>query len=241
MFSLIQMLFLSAFSILGYWIYCKLIENRPVHEMDLRKFWKQTGLGLMLGLVFISIIILLMALFGNYTITGFNPVSFLIPILIMSLQAGITEEIISRAVIFRIVEEGLGTWISALISAFIFGFLHIWNPNATLFSSISIALTAGVILALLYVITRQLWIPIGMHIGWNFTLGGIWGAPVSGSDPAGLIQAKFSGPDWLTGGTFGPEASVITLLVFLVFGVFLAVRVYRNRMYVKPFWKSSHD
>jgi len=241
LFSLLQMMFTCTFSVAGYWFYCRLIENRGVHEMDLKKIWKQTGLGLMLGLVFISLIMILMALTGNYRIIGFNPVSFLFPILIMSVQAGITEEIVSRAVVFRIVEEGTGTWISALISAFVFGFLHIWNPNATVFSSLSIALTAGVILALLYVLTRQLWVPIGMHIGWNFTLGGIWGAPVSGSEPAGLFRAQFSGPDWLTGGAFGPEASVITIVVFLIFGVILANRIIRKKLYVKPLWSSSHD
>jgi membrane protease YdiL (CAAX protease family) len=241
LYSLVQMILLCSAAVAGYWLYCKLIENRKVHEMDLTKMWKQMGFGLMLGLVFISMIILLMAAFGNYKITGFNPVTYLVPILIMSVQAGITEEIVSRGVVFRIVEEGAGTWISALISAFIFGFLHIWNPNATVFSSISIALTAGVILALLYVITRQLWVPIGMHIGWNFTLGGIWGAPVSGSDPAGMLKAQFTGPDWMTGGSFGPEASVITLAIFLIFGTVLAVRVIRNRSYIKPLWSHSND
>ncbi len=237
--SFIQMLFACSFSIIGYWVYCGLIEGRPVYEMNPKKLIAQTGYGLMLGFGFISVIMLIMWVSGGYVVRGFHPLSLLVPVLIMSLQAGIMEEILSRGIVFRIAEEGIGTWLSVFLSALIFGFMHIWNPNATIFSCISIALTAGVILGMLYVITRQLWVPIGMHIGWNFTLGGIYGAPVSGGEPAGLLNASFPGPEWLTGGAFGPEASVITLAVFLVFGAFLIGKSIRDKSYIGPMWRKN--
>ncbi len=239
--SALRMVLTCTASVAGYWLYCRWIENRKMTEMDPRKLVRQTGLGLLLGFGFISLIMLLMAVFGGYKISGLNSIGILVPVLIMSLQAGIVEEILSRGIIFRIAEEGIGTWLSVILSAFIFGFLHIWNPNATVFSSVSIALTAGVILAMLYVITRQLWIVIGMHIAWNFTLGGIYGAPVSGGDPAGLFKASFSGPEWLTGGPFGPEASVITLGVFILFGIFLIWKSIRDKSYVKPLWRKKNE
>jgi membrane protease YdiL (CAAX protease family) len=124
-----------------------------------------------------------------------------------------------------------------ILSALIFGFLHIWNPNATLFSSVSIALTAGVILAMLYVITRRLWVPIGLHIGWNLTLGGVYGAPVSGGEPGGIVVSDFTGPDWLTGGAFGPEASIITLCVFSLFGAYLIRKSIIDKSWVPPMWR----
>jgi len=235
--QLIQMVLACVFATAGYIFYCVTIEGRKVTELNPAKGIRQTALGLLLGFAFISVIMLIMWIAGGYTVSGFNSFSAIWPFLIMSVQAGVVEEIISRGVIFRIAEEGIGTWWSVVLSAFIFGFMHIWNPNATLFSSVSIALTAGVILAMLYVITRQLWVPIGLHIGWNFTLGGIYGAPVSGGEPGGLLAAHFSGPEWLTGGAFGPEASIITVVVFLVFGAYLIRRSIRERSWIKPMWR----
>ena len=237
--SAIRMVLACSFALAGYALYCATVEGRRVYELEPRKGLRQITYGLLLGFGFISLVMLIMRLTGSYHITGFNSISALWPILIMSVQAGVVEEILSRGIIFRIAEEGLGTWWSILLSALIFGFMHIWNPNATVFSSLSIALTAGVILAMLYVITRQLWVPIGMHIGWNFTLGGIYGAPVSGGEPGGIAVSHFSGPEWLTGGAFGPEASIITLSVFIVFGIYLVRESIIDKSWVQPLWRKQ--
>lgn len=236
--SAIQMVLACIFAWGGYVLYCATIEGRRVGELDPHKGFRQTLAGLFLGFGFISLIMLLMWLSGGYKIHGFNSPSAVWPFLIMAVQAGIVEEILSRGIIFRIAEEGIGTWWSVLLSALIFGFMHLGNPNASWFSSVSIALTAGVVLAMLYVITRQLWIPIGMHIGWNLTLGGIYGAPVSGGETGGLVQAGFYGPEWLTGGAFGPEASVLSIGVFSVFGVFLFWKIKKGNLSVKPIWRN---
>jgi membrane protease YdiL (CAAX protease family) len=236
--SVILMILSCTFAWIGYALYCATVEGRRLLELDSRKGLRETVCGLLLGFAFISLIMLIMYLTGGYNVSGFNSIAALWPFLIMSIQAGIVEEILSRGIIFRIAEEGVGTWLSVLLSAFIFGFMHLGNANATVFSSVSIALTAGVILAMLYVTTRQLWVPIGMHIGWNLTLGGIYGAPVSGGEPGGILVARFSGPDWLTGGAFGPEASVITLTVFILFGIYLIRKSIRDKSWIKPVWRT---
>lgn len=234
----IRFVLYCGFALGGYALYCATIEGRRVHELNLRKSIGQTALGLLLGMGFISIIVLIMWVTGCYKVTGMNSVMIMLPLLAGALQTGITEEILSRGIIFRIAEDGVGTWWSVLISAAFFGFGHIWNPNATVISSVSIALTAGIILAMLYVITRQLWIPIGLHMGWNFALGGIYGAPVSGLDMNGFLIPSISGPEWLTGGAFGPEASIITVLVFMIFGAFLIRKSIRENSWIKPMWRS---
>jgi membrane protease YdiL (CAAX protease family) len=193
----------------------------------------------LITLLLLSFLIIISANVLTKKIVGYNLPGVMIPVLIMSLQAGIYEEIMTRGVLFRIVEDGLGTWWSVLISAMIFGFLHIWNPNATVFSSLSIAMTAGVVLALFYVLTRKLWVPIGIHIAWNFTLGGIYGAAVSGGDTQGLIQAEINGSELLTGGEFGPEASIITVIFFLIIGIFLAWKAIKKGAIIKPSWKNK--
>lgn len=235
----LQVFFICSLSILFYWFYVALFEGRELSELSVSSLVPQLGFGLLLGLIFISIIILVISLFGGYQIIGYNKPEVLIPVLLMALQAGIFEEILTRGALFRIVEDGLGTWWSVLISAMIFGFLHIWNPNATFFSSLSIAMTAGVILALFFVITRKLWIPIGIHIAWNFTLGGIYGAAVSGGAAKGLIRSEMNGSDLLTGGEFGPEASVITVVFFALLGIYLAWYAIKKGAIKKPSWKKS--
>ncbi len=96
-----------------------------------------------------------------------------------------------RGVLFRIVEESLGSWIALALSAALFGALHAFNPGATLTSSIAIALEAGVLLAAVFMVTRRLWMVIGLHTAWNFTEGGVFGASVSGGDAHGMLASQF--------------------------------------------------
>jgi hypothetical protein len=128
-----------------------------------------------------------------------------------------TEELLFRGVLFGIVERWLGTWGAIAVTAVLFGGLHLVNPDASIVGALAIAIEAGGMLGLAWVATRTLWVPIGLHLGWNFVLGGIFAATVSGSDSTpGLLQSAFTGPDILTGGAFGPEASLFAVLVCLV-------------------------
>jgi membrane protease YdiL (CAAX protease family) len=141
----------------------------------------------------------------------------------VSVVAGVAEELIFRGVVFRIVEESCGTLVALVVSAAVFGLLHAGNPGATLESTAAIALEAGVLLAACYVLCRNLWFPIGVHIGWNFTEGGVFGTAVSGHTVHGLLNAPLQGPANLTGGAFGPEASPAAIGVCLLAAVVLLV------------------
>jgi hypothetical protein len=114
--------------------------------------------------------------------------------------------------------------------------LHAFNPGATLTSSIAIALEAGVLLAAVFMVTRRLWMVIGLHTAWNFTEGGIFGASVSGGDAHGMLASRFHGPDALTGGAFGPEASIVAVLICLAAGILFLWIARRRRHFVRPFW-----
>ena len=85
-------------------------------------------------------------------------------------------------------------------------------------------------------LTRNLWMAIGLHAAWNFTPGFIFDGPVSGVDQNGLVEAKLSGPELLSGGTFGLEASVIALVIATGAGIWLVVRAVRARHVVRPWW-----
>jgi hypothetical protein len=112
------------------------------------------------------------------------------------------------------VEDWLGSWPALVLTASLFGASHLLNPHASPWGAVAIAVEAGAMLAAAYVATRTLWLPIGLHSAWNFAEGGIFGMSVSGTDqPRGLLQSTLSGSTWVTGGDFGPEASVFSVLV----------------------------
>ncbi len=108
-------------------------------------------------------------------------------------------------------------WVALGMSAALFGIAHASNPGATWLSSSAIAIEAGVLLGAAFAVTKNLWFPIGLHFAWNFCEGPIYGTQISGSTFSNsLVTAHLSGPVWLTGGSFGPEAgapAVITCLV----------------------------
>jgi membrane protease YdiL (CAAX protease family) len=198
----------------GYLILVKLIERRRLDELAPRDIFTFGVAGLVIGAVLFSLVVAVLWLAGSYHVTGTNPqVDWLPAVLVAGIGAGIGEEIVMRGVLFRIAEEGLGTWWALLISALFFGAAHSANPAATLWSSAAIAIEAGLLLALLYHVTRSLWSCIGLHAAWNITQGAVYGIPVSGSKVDGLLVSQRTGPDWLSGGAFGAEASVVALLI----------------------------
>lgn len=109
--------------------------------------------------------------------------------LAIAIASAVGEEIVFRGVVFRLLEARLGTTIALVLSAAAFGLLHAGNPGATWGSTLAIACESGVLLGLAYAASRALWLPIGLHFGWNFTEGGVFGAAVSGGQNTGLIVA----------------------------------------------------
>lgn len=199
-------------AIIAYLLLVKLVERRVMTELAPRRLIPDSAKGLVAGLLLFSAVVAVLYLAGSYHVTGTNPDAKWLPaLLVAGLGAGIGEEIIMRGVMFRIIEEGLGTWIALVISALLFGAVHIGNPGATLWSSAAIAIEAGLLFGMLYHVTRSLPICMGLHAAWNFTQGTIFGIPVSGTDPDGWLVSTRTGPDWLSGGVFGAEASVVAL------------------------------
>lgn len=143
------------------------------------------------------------------------------------LVVGFYEELLSRGYQLQNLEEGLNTFWAVAITSAIFGLAHLVNPNASWISSTGIVL-AGIFLAYGYLRTRQLWLPIGLHFGWNFFLGPVFGFPVSGLSTPHLVLLDQSGPDLMTGGAFGPEAGVV-LIPALALGALLVWAYSRGR------------
>jgi hypothetical protein len=197
----------------SYLAFVRWVERRPPTELALRPAPRELAIGLATGGLLFSVTVGVLWLAGAYSVVGHAPWTVLGPAAAAALASGVTEELIVRGVVFRCLEEWLGTWLATALSALLFGLLHLANPHAGLVPALAIALEAGVLLAAGFVLTRRLWLPIGLHIAWNFTQAGIFGVAVSGNEIPGVLRAKIEGPDWLSGGAFGAEASVVAVVV----------------------------
>ncbi len=218
--------------VLAFYVAGVVIERRRPGELGLvsrRGLAADTLRGFGLGTALFASVMLLMQLAGLAHITALPSPSLggvAVGLLTMLLVA-ITEEVIMRGIFFRVLEEWLGSWGALLLSAMLFGALHLGNQHATLWAGVAIALEAGLLLASLYMLTRSLVFVSAVHWAWNFNEGFIFGNAVSGGKTASLLQTTTSGPDAWTGGEFGPEASLIAVLVcgaVMIVALVLAVR-----------------
>jgi membrane protease YdiL (CAAX protease family) len=224
-------------TVIAYLVLVFVVERRSPRELALRALPTYGLAGFIAGFLLFSTVVGVLWLCGSYHVLGINAhVDWLPAVLVAGIGAGIGEEIITRGVLFRITEEGLGTWWALAISAAFFGLAHIFNPGATLWSSAAIAIEAGVLLALVFHVTRTLWACIGLHAAWNITQGTIYGIPVSGNSDKGWLMSSRTGPDWLSGGVFGAEASVVALAVCTSVSVVLLVIAVRRKSIVRPRW-----
>lgn len=213
------------------------VEKRSMVELASKGAQRFAARGILVGAALFCLTMLVMKLAGAWTYLGTAPLSYLAYPLIAAVSAAIVEEIVVRGVLFRIMEESLGSWIALAISAAIFGLLHAFNHGASVVSTTAIALEAGVLLAAAYIYTRSLWFVMGLHFAWNFTEGGVFNTPVSGGPTEGVIRVGFvNSNDLLTGGQFGPEASLPAVLVCTAAGIAFIILSVRAGRVVKPFW-----
>ena len=228
---------------LGFAVYIafvKLIEQRPVNELALPMMGRELGMGMLAGAGLYTLCVLVLMALGVYRIEGINPLALLLPSVAMALSSGVFEELLHRGTIFRNVEELLGSWIALLFSALFFGFRHLSNADGNIVGALAITIEAGLLLAAIYMLTRRLWLSIGFHIAWNFTQSGIFSGSVSGGfEKPGLFKATIEGPEWLTGGKFGMEATLVGLLICTTAGLVMLVMAIRRGNIVSPFWQRA--
>ncbi|WP_432995342.1 lysostaphin resistance A-like protein [Dactylosporangium sp. CA-233914] len=191
------------------------LEKRPVDEAAGATLLPGVLRGAAAGVGLFAVTIALIAVCGGYRITGWGSVWGMLASLGTMTGAAVAEELLFRGVLFRLVEQWAGTLVALVVSGVLFGALHLLNPGATLWGAIAIAAEAGVMLGAAYTATRSLWVPIGLHLGWNFAESGLFGTIVSGTGtaPHGLLRSVTEGPAAISGGGFGPEGSVFAILV----------------------------
>ncbi|GAB2518797.1 CPBP family intramembrane glutamic endopeptidase [Nocardiopsis aegyptia] len=209
-------------------------EKRAVTELAWTGATAATSWGTLLGVGLFALVIVNITFLGGYQVHGLgSPMSALA---LVGFMAGVavTEEVMWRGVLFRVIEERAGTWLSLGLTGLAFGLVHMVNPHATLWGAIAIAIEAGGMLTAAYVATRSLWLPIGLHFGWNLAGSALFSTVVSGNGtPEGLLDATMSGHVLVTGGEFGPEGSLYSV-VFCVMATAVFMWTARRRGHIVP-------
>lgn len=225
----------AAAAIAVYTLLVRWLERRAVAELAPRPAAAGLGRGALAGLGLFAVTIGLIALFGGYRITGTGSVTGMLAILGLMTAAAAAEELLFRGVLFRLLEELTGSYGALAISGVLFGVIHLVNPHATIWGALAIAIEAGLMLGAAYAATRSLWLVIGLHLGWNFAEAGIFSTATSGTSsqgPLGLFTGTEHGPAVLTGGGFGPEASLLAIVVCAVpTALFVLAARRRGRLY----------
>ena len=213
-----------------YALFVRLMEKHWPTDLSLRRLIPHTLLGLLVGLIFMTLVVSTITASGYATVdwNGFSGTQqFSMFMLFLAVAVG--EEMIFRGVIFRWLDERWNTWVALLISAILFGWIHISNENATWWSSLAIAIEAGLLLGAAYKWSGTLWVPIGIHWAWNYVQGNVFGLAVSGMKVGDtILETTVNGPDIITGGAFGPEASIIAVILGTLITIVFLTNRYRQ-------------
>ena len=216
----------------------RIYEQRLIRELSRKKFISNAAIGSLTGILLQALIILVIWLAGTFLVVQVNPVSMLIKPFAFALTAGFVAEIMIIGIVFRLLEEQTGTKIAFFIFIVLFAMMHINVKGATSISVMATAIQAGFMLPAAYVFSRNLWLPIFLHFGWDFAEPGIFGGiNPSSSLTHGLLTSKIAGNPLFTGGETGPQDSLQSLLLCLLLGIIFLVLAKKKNNLIKPRWQ----
>lgn len=229
---------------LSLWATVRVLEGKTLGQavgLSLRRAPRELAFGLLVGGGLICLAVGVLTILGDYRIEGLGDgadAGYLGQILLLAICVAVAEEVLSRGILLRLLEQGLGSWAALVLSAGLFGFAHLGNRGGTVLTSVAIAVEGGILFGAAYLAVRSLWLPIGMHIAWNYFEGPLLGTPVSGNIVPAFFRASIGGPTWLTGGGFGPEAGVPVFILGTAAGAAALVLAARRGQMSTPRWLS---
>lgn len=223
-------LFSFVFILLLFIFWVKVIEKNSLSTLGfVKKNWlKYLGWGILISLLQMGVIALVYQVGGIGTFElnelSLEPILFILGLFPFWLLQGGTEEVATRGWLLTRIAARTNLPLAIAISSSLFGILHMGNAGVTFLSVLNIILD-GVLAGLLFIYTASIWLVVAQHGTWNYVQGNLLGFQVSGTgaDASIFSFTMGDGPDWLTGGEFGAEGSIITTLVLLL----SVVMVYR--------------
>lgn len=200
------------------------VERRKDSPSELHFTLRYLFGGFLFAMAVVATQLIIIAMFGSVSIVLNSDIYVgLARALGIAISAAVIEELVCRGVIFRFSEKYVGTLYAIAISALIFGLPHMFNPDASIWTGIAIGLQGGIMLALVFVVTRNLWASVGVHAGWNFTTIAL------GIGGEGMFRTTLTGPEWLTGSKYGLENSLVLTGIWLVVSVILYFVAIKNK------------
>lgn len=211
----------------AYRLYVRRIERRPAHELALRR---SPGLvaGMLYGALLVSATVGLVAAMHGYRIEAVTWPASLPADCAYWLFVAVGQEVVFRGLLLGRLEARLGSWAAMAISGAAFGAFHLINPNATVWAGAALALESVGCYAAVWMLSRSLWVVIGVHFAWNAMEASVFGLADSGVSYPGALAGRISGPFWLTGGGFGIEASAPAVLVCAAAGAIVLYVAHRR-------------
>jgi len=224
---------------LAYRLYTKYIEKRPATEFSTPRAQKELGIGVAIGAILISVTVGIMVLAECYTIDSFGSWTTFMPLFGQFGVDTFLEELIFRIIAFRLIEEWLGSLWGFVIACLIFSLAHMENPNYTVWTMVSMS-SLGMLLTASYMLTRRIWLAWGVHFGWNYFQTAVFGMANSGvTDHTTFITPRITGPEWLTGGLFGIEASWAAFAITTIVAILIIRTAIKQDQIIKPKWLRS--
>ena len=205
------------------WLFIRFIDRKPLESIGLRikGYEKDLKVGLALGAGLIAIGFLILFILGYLSVDGFSfPVGTLILYFLLFVVVSFHEEIMMRGYVLNNLMQSMNRYAALSISSVIFMSIHLLNPNVNFLSVVNLFL-AGIVLGIYYIHKPNLWLPIGMHLTWNFFQGPIFGFEVSGIETKSIINQSVRGNEIITGGAFGFEGSILATILIITIIVYL--------------------
>ena len=205
------------------WLFIRFIDRKPLKSIGLilKGYEKDLKLGLALGAGLIAIGFLILFILGYLSVDGFSfPVGTLILYFLLFVVVSFHEEIMMRGYVLNNLMQSMNRYAALSISSVIFMSIHLLNPNVNFLSVVNLFL-AGIVLGIYYIHKPNLWLPIGMHLTWNFFQGPIFGFEVSGIETKSIINQSVRGNEIITGGAFGFEGSILATILIITIIVYL--------------------
>jgi len=224
--------------ILSYQFYCKVFERREAVEVSFKGALKHWLTGASVATLMVIIFVVLIAVVGEFKITEFRSLELLLTNFLNFTIGALFQDMLLLCIIYRLLEEFAGSWVSLVISLLIFAGVHGLNENESLLSVMMLMLSSLIIIAP-FILTRQIWLSWGFHAGWNFMQAGVFGMANSGIAFEGWIKTEINAPDWVTGGEVGLEGTYHSAGLDFLIGVIILMMAIKAGKLVAPRWKSG--
>ncbi|GAA0177511.1 type II CAAX endopeptidase family protein [Clostridium sediminicola] len=225
--------------ILSVILFWKIFDKRPLKDLGLvnpLKSMNNLVYGLIFGAVSISLIFFFLLFTGQIEMVNsfLQPkiTKWLIIDLVLFILVGFNEELFSRGYCITVLGQTKSRWVMILVSSLIFSAMHLLNPNVSYLGLLNIFLV-GILFAIMFIKSGDLWMSIGYHITWNYFQGNIFGFNVSGKDVHGIYSLKYTTENIINGGKFGPEGGIITSIILIISIVFVIKYTFRENNIVE--------